>query len=255
MTRERTVVFPLYVYPGSGGPPIDSPWPAGRGGRKANLNGRFVREMERQLGLSFTSDGAGDLKTDFGPEDVLRYVYAILHSPTYRKQYATSLRFELPRVPPSPDRLLFRTLCQIGGQLIDLHLMRAVAPRQPGFPERGTNCVATVRYAEGRVGINDQQFFEGVPESVWDFRVGGYQVCEKWLKDRKGRKLSHDDLTHYRGIVANLAETIRLMREIDTAIPGWPLPGAWDGAEPLPVAAEPAVKYGKTHATRGKRRP
>ena len=76
----------------------------------------------------------------------------------------------------------------------------------------------------GRVNINAAQYFEGVPKHVWEFQIGGYEVCEKWLKDRKGRKLSSDDIDHYQKIVVVLDETIRLMREIDEIIPGWPLP-------------------------------
>ncbi len=76
----------------------------------------------------------------------------------------------------------------------------------------------------GRVWINRTQYFEGVPKAVWEFHIGGYQVCEKWLKDRKGRKLANDDLAHYQKVVVALDETIRVMREIDDVIPGWPLP-------------------------------
>ena len=75
----------------------------------------------------------------------------------------------------------------------------------------------------GRGWINPQQYFGNVPEAVWNFKVGGYQVCEKWLKDRKGRVLSGDDITHYQRVVVALKETIRLMEEIDEIIPGWPM--------------------------------
>ena len=110
------------------------------------------------------------------------------------------------------------------------------------FPEPGDNTVEKVRWEEksekqvprqarddkqektGRVWINKTQYFDGVPKDVWEFHIGGYQVCEKWLKDRKGRALSNDDLNHYQKIVVALNETIRLMREIDDVIPGWPLP-------------------------------
>ncbi|MHB8525239.1 MAG: type ISP restriction/modification enzyme [Candidatus Acidiferrales bacterium] len=97
----------------------------------------------------------------------------------------------------------------------------------------GDHTVEKVRYADpnpkagikaGRVYINGVQYFDGVPKEVWEFQIGGYQVCEKWLKDRKGRKLSSDDIDHYQKIVVALNETIRLMREIDETIPGWPLP-------------------------------
>ncbi len=93
------------------------------------------------------------------------------------------------------------------------------------FPARGSDQVEKVRYdrAKQRVYINRDQYFEGVPKEVWDFFVGGYQVCEKWLKDRKGRKLSFDDQQHYQRIVVAIKETIQLMREIDALIPEWPL--------------------------------
>jgi len=75
----------------------------------------------------------------------------------------------------------------------------------------------------GRVYINKTQYFEGIEPEVWEFRIGGYQVLQKWLKDRKSRKLSFDDLFHYQKIVVALKETIRLMGEIDDVIPAWPI--------------------------------
>jgi hypothetical protein len=119
------------------------------------------------------------------------------------------------------------------------------------FPEKGTNAVEKVRYAEDQVWVNEQQYFSGVPEPVWQFHVGGYQVCSKWLKDRKGHALSHGDIVHYGAVIANLAETIRLMAEIDEAIPEWPLPGSEVATEAEPLVAETPAKYG---AGRGKRR-
>ena len=77
--------------------------------------------------------------------------------------------------------------------------------------------------AAPRVHINKTQYFEDVPAQVWEFQVGGYQVLHKWLKDRRGRLLTYDDLTHYQQIVVALEETIRLMDEIDAAIPAWPV--------------------------------
>jgi secreted Zn-dependent insulinase-like peptidase len=100
------------------------------------------------------------------------------------------------------------------------------APAAAGRPEEGRRKVAPTKTtsAAGRVWINKAQYFEGVPKAVWEFHIGGYQVCEKWLKDRRGRRLTNDDLAHYQKIVVALNETIRLMREIDEVIPGWPLP-------------------------------
>ena len=96
------------------------------------------------------------------------------------------------------------------------------------YPVSGSDEVDQVRYVDmhERVCINAEQYFGGVPKAVWDFHVGGYRVCEKWLKDRKGRKLSLDDINHYQKVVAALSETMKIMAEIDAAIAsrgGFPL--------------------------------
>ncbi len=128
---------------------------------------------------------------------------------------------------------LFRKLCILGEELVALHLLESPYLSQlvTRYPVVGDNIVEKgfpkfVAYEEGAPGyvyINKSQYFEGVPKEVWEFHVGGYQVCEKWLKDRRGRQLSFDDLMHYQKVVVALKETIRLMEEIDRAIPGWPI--------------------------------
>jgi hypothetical protein len=114
-----------------------------------------------------------------------------------------------------------------GEELVALHLMDSpkLAEFITEFPEKGDNIVEKVRYTDNdqRVWINKKQYFQGVPKECWEFHIGGYQVCEKWLKDRKGRKLGYDDIEHYQKIVVALKETLRLMREIDECIPAWPI--------------------------------
>jgi len=172
----------------------------------------------------------------FGPEDVFHYIYGVFHSPTYRERYAEFLRIDFPRVPLTSDRELFVVLARLGAQLVDLHLMRSDVLSKPvtGFPVPGDNDVAAQhpRYVEpndehdGRVYINDKQYFEGIAPKVWEFHIGGYQVLDKWLKARKGRKLSWDDLRHYQRIVVALEQTMATMEEIDGEIAergGWPI--------------------------------
>ncbi len=198
--------------------------------RWPNLAPQFIAEVEERLGLSFVPDGAGDLATTFGPEDVFHYSYAVLHAPTYRSRYAEFLKRDFPRVPLTSDRELFRDLAALGRELVELHLLRAPELATPvaGYPVAGDNKVEDVHYdaKEGRVFINRTQHFTNVAPEVWEFHIGGYQVCEKWLKDRKGRALSYDDITHYQGIVTALGRTIALMAAIDARIPAWPLPGS-----------------------------
>ena len=226
---------PIYLFPFSDQNllPGTIQWPPGPNGRIPNLNPDFVSDLESRLGLKFVSDGHGDLKTTFGPEDVFHYIYAVFHSSTYRKRYAEFLKIDFPRVPLTSNVELFRKLCFLGEELVALHLLESPQVTQliTRYPVAGDNFVEKgfpkfAVYDEGKPGyvyINKTQYFEGVPAEVWGFHVGGYQVCEKWLKDRRGRQLSFDDLMHYQKVVVALKETIRLMEEIDKAIPGWPI--------------------------------
>ena len=202
-------------------------------GRTTNFNPDFVSAFASRLSLKFVSDGHGDLVSTFGPEDIFNYIYAIFHSPTYRQRYAEFLKIDFPRVPLTSSQELFRKLCILGEELVALHLLESPQVTQllTRYPEAGDNFVEKgfpkfVVYEEGKPGyvyINKTQYFECVPKEVWEFHVGGYQVCDKWLKDRRGRQLSFDDLMHYQKVVVALAETMRLMREIDKAIPSWPI--------------------------------
>jgi predicted helicase len=239
--------FPLYLYPAAvkktlfdTGEPTDSV-----GGRRPNLATEFIAEFGARLKLAFIPDGGGDLTETFGPKDVFNYIYAVLHSPTYRSRYAEFLRMDFPKVPLTSGKALFRELCALGAELVELHLMDKTAPAVTRYPIPGDNTVEKVLYTEpiegkgkalfpqangeevgGRVWINTAQYFEGVPREVWHFQVGGYQVCQKWLKDRKGRKLTYDDLKHYQYIVSALATTSSLMVRIDEVIEarnGWPI--------------------------------
>ena len=173
--------------------------------RRHNLAPEFIADFSARLKMKFIPDGKGDRVETFGPEDVFDYMYAVFHSPTYRSRYAEFLKIDFPRLPLTSNAELFRALCSMGSELVGLHLMERHAQAVAGYPVAGDNMVEAVRYTEpgqgadkGRVWINREQYFEGVEPEVWNFHVGGYQVCQKWLKDRKGRRLTYNDLTHYR---------------------------------------------------------
>jgi len=259
-TREINYLLPLYLYP------TESEIKGGVPERKANFNPEFIADITARLSLSFVPDGRGDLEKTLGPEDVFHYIYAVLHSPTYRERYKEFLKIDFPRIPLTSDLELFRKLCQKGADLVALHLLEPdyeaaswnldkskpnpfhnVRVRYPvpgddvvekGYPkyfapgEKVPGCDEPLK--EGRVYISAEkpgngkrgQYFEGVSREVWEFHVGGYQVCEKWLKDRRGRKLSYEDKEHYKKIVMALGETLRLMQEIDEGIKEWLKEGA-----------------------------
>jgi predicted helicase len=196
--------------------------------RRPNLSPAFLKALGEKLRLPQT-DPHGLLK-DITPEDIFHYAYGVFQSPTFRRRYAEFLKIDFPRLPLTGDLKLFRALAAKGAELVALHLMES--PKLDDFitefPSKGSNEVEKVQYTDKdtRVWINIDQYFGGVPKKVWEFHVGGYQVCEKWLKDRKGRKLSYDDIQHYQKIVIALNDTIRLMSEIDEVIAaggGWPI--------------------------------
>jgi predicted helicase len=256
---DASTTFPLWVQP-SGADPY----------RRPNLNAGCARGFGKKAGLTYDDgspkgqtdlgadyreqatpqldiwDGRGDLKTRFGPQDLFDWVYAVLHSPAYRARYAEFLKSDFPRLPRPGSRALFAALARIGRELVGLHLLRtdgakAFVAMEVRFAGAGEARVAKgfPKFENGKVMINASRWFEDVPRETWDFRIGGYQVLEKWLKDRAatggktpspGRVLSEEDILHYRRVVVALTETRRLMVEIDRVIDqhgGWP--GAFAG--------------------------
>jgi hypothetical protein len=174
--------------------------------RRPNINENLSRRLTEAYGFKPS------------PEEILRYIYAVLYAPAYREKYAGFLKRDFPRIPFTTDSTLFRTLAGLGERLVALHLLAAPELDQPlaRFEGEGDNKLGKPRYgAESRrVYINAGRYFEGVAPEVWEYRIGGYQVCEKWLKDRKGRRLSLDDIKHYCRVVTALAGTIDVQREI-----------------------------------------
>ena len=231
-------LFPLYTFPPEALANTVNP-------RKPNLDAKFTRAFASAVGLDFITDGAGDRTSTFGPEDIFRYIYAVLHSPEYRRRYADFLKSDFPRIPLPAHRAVFSALIIPGARLVSLHLMEADNRRiAPAFPRAGSNQVNQVRYAPpssglpGCVWINREQYFESVEPEIWASTIGGYRPAEKWLKDRKGRTLSEDDIDHYRKIVAALTNTRRLMAEIDEVIGKH---GGWPGAFQTGEAPNPAT--------------
>jgi len=233
--KDGSNAFPLYLYPNPQKKALfDLNEPSDAlGNRRPNLSSSFITAFSKKLKMRFIQDGKGDLVGSFGPEDIFHYMYAVFYSPTYRTRYTEFLKIDFPRLPLTSNTDLFHELCKHGGRLVGLHLMEEYGQLIPKYPVTGNNVVEKVDYTQpsdepeqSRVWINKTQYFEGVPPEVWEFHIGGYQVCQKWLKDRKGRALSFDDIRHYQRIVAALQETINLMEEIDETIEmggGWPI--------------------------------
>ena len=206
-TSESSHVFPLYLYPESGGLGLETE-------RKLNFKPAFLTAISESLGLPQTSPLG--LPEDVTPEEILAYIYAVLYSPTYRERYYEFLKYDFPRIPLPPDINYFRKLAALGQELINWHLLKDVQiPIRHRFEGEGDSIVSKPRYQDSKVWINATQYFTDVPAKVWEYEIGAYPVCEKWLKDRKNIELSHDDIKQYRSILVAIAETLRVVEEID----------------------------------------
>lgn len=204
--------FPLYLYSVSDGQQTIEESEE----RTPNLKVEIVNQIEQNLALTFTHEKETTENT-FAPIDILDYIYAVLHSPTYREKYKEFLKIDFPRVPYPKDQDTFWQLVKLGGEIRQIHLLESPTVEEyiTQYPMDGDNVVGKPKYKDGKVYINDTQYFDNVPQVAWEFYIGGYQPAQKWLKDRKGRKLEFDDILHYQKIIVALSETDRLMKEID----------------------------------------
>ena len=205
--------FPLYLYPESANQiSIDA-----QQQRTPNLKREIVNQISNGLGLTFTPEKE-DTPGTFAPIDLLDYIYAVLHSPNYREKYKEFLKIDFPRVPYPKTSETFWQLAPLGSELRQLHLLEspAVDQRLTSYPVSGDNIVGKLKYQDGKVYINETQYFDGVPLVAWEFYIGGYQPAQKWLKDRNGKALSFEDVRHYQRIIVALCETDRIMKVIDT---------------------------------------
>jgi hypothetical protein len=250
---RNTQLFPLFICGSDGDLALSS-------GATPNLNPAVLTKLAKALGLKLNSS-TRELGKDeeLSPLRLFHFSYAILHCPSYRERYFEFLRSDFPRVPLTGNLELFRVLSRLGGELTALHLLESPKLDKPitefiqgsvGVPPASSSTKPSGQDAHAplvtRIGwANDTVWldapatkkgatqapgtigFRGVPEAVWNFHIGGYQVCQKWLKDRKGRTLTDEDIAHYHKIVIALSETIRLMAEIDQVINSH---GGWPGA-------------------------
>ncbi|HUT24828.1 MAG TPA: type ISP restriction/modification enzyme, partial [Sumerlaeia bacterium] len=210
----QSYTFPLYLYPSADRGDLFAHHQSSE--RQPNLNPKLVSTL------------AEAYRREPSPEDIFYYVYAVLYAPAYREKYAEFLRMDFPRVPFTADAGLFKKLAGLGARLTALHLLKSpeLDPPSCRFDGEGDSRIAKgkkagLRYEpdEQRVYINPTQCFAPVPEAVWTYRVGGYQVCEKWLKDRRERRLEVDDIRAYCRIVTALKLTLDIQREINALYP------------------------------------
>ena len=236
---DNNYVFPLYVYPDHEEDTQNELLEAkekDKPTRTPNLDPEIVADIAKAIGLTFTNEKAdnADNNATFAPIDILDYIYAVLHSPTYRETYKEFLKIDFPRVPYPSDADTFWQLVALGGELRQIHLLESpklaaqIKALSLGYPIGGDNVVTrkmtktSVGFEPdeadssiGKVWLNDTQYFTNVPLVAWEFYIGGYQPAQKWLKDRRDRMLDHHDIKHYLNIIASLSLTNELMQQID----------------------------------------
>jgi hypothetical protein len=245
-TSNNAFIFPLYAVA-----PKESLFKREGSPREPNLRPQFVGRLAKRLGVPYAPSLRNAEQLAFGPVDVLNYTVAVLNSATYRARYSEFLSRDFPRIPLPGTKTLFDEVGRLGGALVSAQLLESNVGDTHSKFRGGERTVSRVGWTAdngGTVWIDGKgsgttfqvgtSGFSPVPEAVWNFHIGGYQVCEKWLKSRKDRKLSDEDITHYNAIVVALAETIRLMKEIDEVIERH---GGWPGAFAQGTPANDAV--------------
>ena len=204
-TRERGYLYPLYLHPDSEKHDLFSL--SEIGDHLPNLAPKLIEALK----------SAFEKKPS--PEQIFHYIYAILYSNAYRKKYAEFLKTDFPRVPFTKSYKLFNKLAEKGEELVELHLLKSKKLVKPIARCEGSGDLrvdkVTYDQNKARVHINPEKWFAGVPHEAWEYHIGGYQVAEKWLKDRKGKELSSEEVAHYARVVTAIAETISIQRFLD----------------------------------------
>ena len=213
-TSEIGYGFPLYLYPDTDSEQQNL---GDRSSRKPNLNMDLVKEIAANLKMKFAHGEEQRRNDAFSPEDLLDYIYAVLHSPGYRKTYREFLKTDFPRAPFPANKKQFLALVDLGAELRTLHLMESEKLNKliTAYPQTGNNIVRQVKREKDKVRINKTQYFAKIHDVAWDFHIGGFQPAQKYLKDRKGRELTYDERRHYQKIIVSLVETEKIMRKID----------------------------------------
>ncbi|OCL82580.1 N-6 DNA Methylase [Arcobacter porcinus] len=206
--------FPLYLYSDENSLTNE---------RTPNLNLEIVKEIEEKLALKFVNEKIED-STTFAPIDILDYIYAVLHSPSYREKYKEFLKIDFPRVPyPKPET--FWQLVSLGGKLRILHLLEDTSLDERVIDIKGEGELLiknslnkkdfSIEDEKVELRLNDEVSVVNIPLVAWEFYIGGYQPAQKWLKDRVGRVLSRADMKHYNRIINALCKTDLIMKKID----------------------------------------
>ncbi len=213
--KEANYFFPLYLYNIS----IYAPK---KEETKSSYKNLMLfdkpKEKESNIKTEIIEKLSKAYKKKITPEEIFYYIYAVLYSSAYRKKYNEFLKIDFPKIPFTDDIKLFNKVSKLGKELADLHLLKSKKlenNKSVKFPAVGDNKAEKREYKDNKIYINDKQYFTGITPEVWNYHIGGYQVLDKWLKDRKDKDLSREEVDHYLKIITALKLTIKFQKEID----------------------------------------
>ena len=213
--RGGIYLFPLYIYEGML--------------QYANFTPDIVKKIESITEL-FMQDCHDTERSENGflPIDLIDYIYAVLYSPSYRDTYNDFLQSDFPIIPYPNSADYFFSIAEKGKELRELHLMKTIKQQDiitqyPVYDANNDNIVLSRKFVEndndtGRVYINETQYFDNVPKDVWEMFISGYQVADKWLKDRLNKKLTNEEIIHYQKMIVAIKRTIEIQEDIDNII-------------------------------------
>ncbi|MFO9416547.1 type ISP restriction/modification enzyme [Legionella pneumophila serogroup 1] len=212
-TSTNAYVFPVYIIDDTSNTLFPS-----YNNIESNFSQKFISVIESKLGLKFNHEKNGDFKSTIGVEDCLGYIYALLNNDRYKQKYNYRLVRDFPRIPITTNLNLFVALSSLGKKLIFLHLNKDKFSGSIKFPIMGSNTINFVKYDNRKIWINDNQYLDNISKEVWGFVIGGYSVCDKWLKSRKMRRLTFEDIEEFDSIVGNIIQTNKLRNQLDILI-------------------------------------
>lgn len=210
-TREIGYLFPLYLYKSVDKNHLFDENKETPSEKTPNISPELFEKFYQSYGKSPS------------PEEIFYYIYGVLYSNVYRAKYAEFLKMDFPRVPFTSDYEVFKEVSKLGESLVYLHPLKAPDLDSPisKYQGKGLNLVEKVIYGEPekRIYINKDNYFDNIDKEVFEYQIGGYRVLSKWLKDRKGRYLSLEEITTYSRIATALRRTIETQQQIDEIYP------------------------------------
>ena len=190
-----------------------------------NLKTDLINALEKAYKARFKETELSITSNEFTAKEIFYYIYAVLYSNSFRNKFGSVLKIDFPRVPFINNKRIFKKLSGFGKQLVSYHILNNKVTVKVNFPEKGSNIIDKIKFNKNEVWINKNQYFNGISFDIWNFQIGGYMPAQKWLKSRKSKKLTYDELITYPRVITSISKTIEIQSKIDKVIDEL---GGWD---------------------------